>query len=77
MSPRMPPKASYHRGAGGDAANQPENAPRLQALILSICIDQHGLQSEPSRPKPSNHMGAGGNATNDPENAPTREAETP
>ena len=45
---------------------------RLQALILSMFIDQNALQSEPLRHKASNHRGAGEDATNQPEDAPKR-----
>lgn len=67
MSPIMPPKASSHRGAGGDATSEPKDAPKG----LPPQKGGRDADNEPRiPPKASNHMGAGGDAADEPDYAP-------
>ena len=61
----LPGEGGAPQRGENDATDEPEDSPRrLQALILSIFIDQTGLQREPLMPKASNHRGAGEESAN-------------
>ena len=48
------------QGCENDATHEPEDAyKRLQALILSIFINQNDIQSEPLKPTPSDQRAGG------------------
>ena len=70
LSPRMPPKVSSPSGAGGDAATEPEDAPKG----FQPNRGQEGMQPLSPRmpPKVSSPSDAGGDAANEPEDAPKR-----
>ena len=65
MSPRMPPGAcilAMLQPHGGDAANEPEDAPEAQryelaSLAMLVFINSNGFETETLRPKDSNHRG--------------------
>ena len=47
-------------------------SPKMPPLILSLFMNQNGLQAQPLRHKASNHRGGGEDAANRPEDAPRR-----